>query len=393
MTAIINTKLILENGIIWDGVLVYEGERILQLGRADEITVPEGAEIIDAQGLYTAPGLFDVHCHSAPFVSFYNDPVGCCEFFLRHGITSILPTMSPGYSLEAIIDCGKKLREAQYIGAGQIIAGIHMEGPYMAGFGGGQSGYKWSVEQGIQPEDYIPMIQANKDMLKMWAVDPDREGLEPFLRYAKAEVPDLVFAYGHSNMTAATCKAFKHYGFKVRTHINDCGQAPGRAQGTAGAGGDHFCLQDPDMFIEIIADERGVHVDPELIQFFIRMKGVERTMLISDCVSYRKGNKNNIEAGIHYGPDLNYDDRGYLCGSQLTLDKGVKNVMTHTDSGLCQAIRMASLSPAQMLGMDRDVGSLEVGKMANLILIDDMVNIKKVILKGKLAVEDDQVKL
>ena len=393
MTAIINTKLILENGIIWDGVLLYEGERIVALGRADQVTVPEGAEIIDAKGLYTAPGLVDVHCHGGPDYRFYQDIDSCVQHFIRHGVTGVLATIGSVPDLDEIIETGKRIRQAQKSGAGQILIGMHMEGPYMSGGGGNQNRYKWTVARGIKSEDYIPLIQENKDLLKMWAVDPNREGLEPFLQYAKAEIPHLVFAYGHSGATAAKCKSLKHYGFKVRTHANDSGQAKGRAQGTIGAGGDHFCIQDPDMFIEVIADESGVHVDPELIQYFIRMKGVERTILISDSVAHQKGNTNNLEAGIHYGPDLNYDDRGYLSGSRLTLDCAVRNVMTHTDSGLCQAIRMASLSPAQMLGMDREIGSLEAGKLANLILIDDMVHVKKVILKGQLAVEDSELKI
>ena len=94
----------------------------------------------------------------------------------------------------------------------------------------------------------------------------------------------------------------------------------------------------------------------------------------------------NTEAGIWYGPDLNYDDIGYLAGSRMTLENGVRNMMTHTGYGLCHAIRMATLNPARLLGIDHRVGSLKPGKTANLILIDDMVHVKSVILEGDLAV-------
>jgi len=106
-------------------------------------------------------------------------------------------------------------------------------------------------------------------------------------------------------------------------------------------------------------------------------------------VGYEICYPNNLEAGIHYGPDLNYDIRGYLCGSRLTLNSAVRNVMHHTGYGLCHAIRMATLTPAQMLGIADQVGSLEAGKKANLILIDDMVNVKKVIFEGELSVENE----
>ena len=103
--------------------------------------------------------------------------------------------------------------------------------------------------------------------------------------------------------------------------------------------------------------------------------------------------KNDEASGIWYGSDLNYDDRGWLAGSLMTLDNGVRNVMTHTGHGLCHAIRMASLTPARLLGIDNRVGSLAPGKTANMIIIDDMVHIKKVILQGELAVEDGEVKM
>ena len=91
---------------------------------------------------------------------------------------------------------------------------------------------------------------------------------------------------------------------------------------------------------------------------------------------------NNEADGIAYGPDLNYDYEGHLAGSHLTLDNACRNMMKHTGYGLCHAIRFASLNPAKLLGIDDQVGSLEAGKIANLILIDDMVNVKKVILQG-----------
>lgn len=391
MKAIINTKLVMEDGIIWDGAVVYDKDRILQVGRADEVVVPAEAEIIDAEGLYTAPGLVDVHCHGGNQKAFFADPMTCAEHFIRHGATTVLATSHLYFTKEEFIEAGERIREAKKNGAGKIIYGIHMEGPYMSGVGGGQTRYKWPRERGIHAEDYMPILEANKDLIKMWAVDPNREGLEEFLVDAKSVIPHLIFAYGHSRATAELCRKFKHYGFKNRTHIGDAGQAPGRAQGTAGSGGDHFAIGDPEMYAELVVDERGVHVDPELVKFFIRTNGVERTMLITDSVGHNSDYKNNLEAGIHYGPDLNYDERGYLCGSRLTQENVVKNVMTHTGYGLCHAIRMMTLTPATMLGIDDQVGSLAVGKKANLILIDDTVQVKKVILEGTLAVENDQV--
>ena len=92
MKAIINTKLILEDGIIFDGALLYEGDKIVSLGRSCDVDIPEGAEVFDAQGLYTAPGLIDIHNHGTAEKLFSDDPLYCCEHFLKHGQTTVLPT-------------------------------------------------------------------------------------------------------------------------------------------------------------------------------------------------------------------------------------------------------------------------------------------------------------
>ena len=111
-------------------------------------------------------------------------------------------------------------------------------------------------------------------------------------------------------------------------------------------------------------------------------------ILITDHMADKDHFKNNEEEGILYGPDLNYDYEGHLAGSHLTLENACRNLMTHSGYGLCHAIRMATLNPARLLGIEDEVGSLEVGKKANLILIDDAIRVNTVILEGETAVRD-----
>ena len=186
----------------------------------------------------------------------------------------------------------------------------------------------------------------------------------------------------HSTATARECKSVSKYGVKVQTHHGDSGKAKGFAQGTIGAGCDEYTLYNPDMYAEIICDQVGVHLPADMIKMVVRTKGIEKVILISDSMPQSGDYKNNEEDGIAYGPDLNYDYEGHLAGSHLTLDNACKNLMTHTGYGLCHAVRCASLNPAKLLGIDDEVGSIEVGKTANLILIDDKFNVKKVMLKG-----------
>lgn len=381
MKAIVNAKLVMEDGIIWDGAITWEHEQIIQVGCASEVCIPEDTECIDANGLYVAPGLIDIHNHGSKEHFFVDEPLQCAEYFLQHGETTVLPTFYCNLTSEAMIKGAEKIKQVSGEGAGRILAGLYIEGPYMNGEGSNQKDILWGGE--IQKDEYLPLVEVVTGMAKIWAIDPAREGIEDFMREVKAKDARAIFALGHSHATAAQCKKVEKYGVKVQTHHGDSGKAPGHAQGTIGSGCDEFTLWNPDMYAELICDENGIHVDSEMIKMVVRTKGVERMILITDAMPMSGDYTNNEEDGIAYGPDLNYDYEGHLAGSHLTLDNACRNLMKHTGYGLCHAIRFASLNPAKLLGIDDQVGSLEAGKKANLILIDDMVNVKKVILHGE----------
>lgn len=389
MKAIIHTKLILEDGILWDGALTYDNGRILEVGPADSVTIPEGTEILDAGGLYTAPGLIDIHNHGAGEDAFYDEPMKCAEHFLKHGETTVLPTIYCSLTLEEMLAGGERIREASHHGAGKIMNGLYMEGPYMSGSGSNQKFILWRGD--ILPEEYMPLVDGLNDLVRVWAIDPSRKGIEPFMAYVKKKNPEAIFALGHSGATAEQCRKVRKYGVKVQTHHGDSGSARGRAQGTPGAGCDEYTLYEPDLYAELICDQNGIHVVPDRIKMVVRTKGIEKIILITDSMGSKEKFLNNEEEGIWYGPDLNYDYEGHLAGSRLTLENACRHLMTHTGYGLCHAIRCATINPARMLGIDDEVGSLEAGKKANLILIDDMVHVKHVILEGEHAVQDGEL--
>ena len=389
MKAIINTKLILEDGIIFDGVITWENGKILQLGNADEVQIPADAEIIDAKGLYTAPGFVDIHNHGAQFALFSDEPLKCAEHFLRHGQTTVLPTFYFTMTEQAMLDGAARIREASKSGAGKILSGLYMEAPYMASYGSNQKDILWTGD--IRLEEFAHLVDELNDYVRIWAICPARKNIETFMAYVKEKNPNAIFALGHSMASAADCRRVSHFGVKVQTHHNDSGKRPGLAQNTGGAGCDEYTLYNPDMYAELICDANGVHVEPDLIKMVVRTKGVEKMILITDSMAANGDYTNNEEEGIAYGPDLNYDYEGHLAGSHLTLDGAVRNMMRHTGYGLCHAVRMASLNPAKLLGLDHEIGSLAPGKKANLVLMDDMVNIQSVFLEGDLAVQNDEV--
>lgn len=387
MNAIIHAKLLLTDHIIWDGALTWEGDSITQVGRMEDVSIPEGTEIIDAKGLYLAPGLIDIHNHGCFGDLFGDAPESCCRHFLAHGQTTVLPTYYSSLTAEYMLDRTEKLRSYGKSGAGRILGGLYMEGPYMNGNGSNQREIKWQGE--ILREEYAPLLEGIADYARIWAVDPGRPGIEGFMADVKKANPDAIFAMGHSNAAASDCRRVQKYGLRVRTHQCDGGKAPGFAQGCIGAGCDEYTLYMPDLYAELICDQIGIHVDPDMIRTVVRTKGVERVILITDAGADKWPEMKNNEAdGVAYGPDLRYDYEGHLAGSKMTLENACRNLMAHTGCGICQAIRMATSNPAELLGIDDKYGFLEPGKIANMILIDDVVNVKSVWLFGEHAAED-----
>ncbi|MBO4421805.1 MAG: hypothetical protein J5879_00075, partial [Clostridia bacterium] len=92
MKAIVNTKLVLEDGIIWNGAVTFENGRIVECGKSCDVHIPDGTEIINANGLYTAPGLIDIHNHGGPDELFAANTENCVKHVLKHGVTKVLPT-------------------------------------------------------------------------------------------------------------------------------------------------------------------------------------------------------------------------------------------------------------------------------------------------------------
>ena len=390
MKAIKNTKLITELGIIWDAVVVWDGDTIVRAGRADQVEIPAGAEMIDAGGKYTAPGLIDIHNHGGGDWKYAEDPVYCAKWFILHGETTVLPTMYHNLNMQQMLEAADKIDAVKDKGVGRTMKyGMYMEGPFMHLSGSFQSEIAWSGD--IKEEEYKPLIDGLGKRAAVYAIDPSREHIEDVLAYAKKVNPDVIFAYGHSNATSEECRRVRKFGCKVHTHHGDAGRSKGRAQGTPGAGCDEYSLIEPELYSELIMDENAIHVVPDLAKSIIKCKGPEHIILITDSMPKQSDYTNNMEAGIWFGPDLNYDDIGYLAGSRMTLEHGCRNLMTHTPYGLAHAISMATINPARMLGIDDQVGSLEPGKKANIIVIDDQVNIDKVFLEGELAVADGKV--
>ena len=379
MVCIHNAKVVLETGILWDGVILLEGDRIVAAGERREVEIPDGCEMIDAEGAYVGPGFVDIHVHGGNGHMFDTEPLQATEHFLRNGETTILATLYYNLSKKGFLDSIKKVQAAMAAGgAGDAIAGIYMEGPYMnPKFGAMPERNKW--KGAIAEEAYKEVVDTVGTDAFVWSVAPEREGIEEFVKYAGTVNPHAVFAVGHSEATPAQVRKMKRYGLRLQTHCMDATGSFSEWVGTRGAGPDEACLNDPDMYAELICDSGAVHVNKDLINLIVRTKGVDKVVLITDSFV------SDLPAPekLKHITDLIFDENCWLSGSKLTMNVACRNIMSHTNCGIAQAFLMASRNPARAIGLEDEIGTIESGKLANLVFVDDVFNVKKVILGGK----------
>ena len=385
MIAIINAELIMRDHLIPDAVLFIEAGKIVSFGEMRTTEIPEGCEIIDAQGAYVGPGFVDIHCHSGDEVRFRTDPLRAAKYHLAAGTTTVLPTLDYNYTTEQYLEYIPRIREAMSHPDGQNIAGIYMEGPYVnPKFGSNSHLNPWNKP--IDPADYMPIIEEGKDIIRVWITAPEREGILDFVKAAKATIPDLRFTVGHSEASPQQIEKLIPYGLCLGTHhTNATGDLPKYPE-CRGVCVDECVNYNDAIYAEVISDSMGIHVDPYMQRLIRKIKGDDKIILISDHTNYPPIGV----PGLEHVTDLNFSymkDGGIdISGSKLTLNVACRNWMKHTGASIVDAFRAASYTPAKAVGLT-DRGEIREGLRADLVIVDYKMNVKKVILEGNIVAE------
>ena len=386
MKAIINAELVMRDHLIPEAVLFIEGDKITGFGEMRTTPIPEGCEIIDAQGAYVGPGLVDIHCHSGTGVRFIHDPVKAMDEHRECGTTSILATPSTRQPTPAdFVAQIDGIREAMAL-EDSIIAGIYMEGPYInANFGSVTTKPGPGMPRVFDPvpEDYQPLLDAGADIIRVWGTAPERENIEVFVKAAKAANPQVRFAVTHSQASPQQIEALIPYGLCIGTHhTNATGDLPKYPE-CRGVCVDETVNYNSGIYAEVISDSMGIHVDPYMQRLIRKIKGDDKIILISDQTVHEPllipGFEHVTDINLTYAPDGRVD----ISGSKLTLNVACRNWMKHTGASIVDAFKVASYNPAKAVGLT-DRGEICVGKRADLIFVDIKMNVSKVILAGKI---------
>lgn len=373
MKAIINTNIVMADHIIPNGAIVMDGDRIVDFGKNIKVGA---AECVDAEGLFTGPGLIDIHTHAGANQFFFENPVGAARALLESGVTDVLPTLYFAMNSDQLIEAAGTIQAAKDSGEAPNILGFYMEAPYMnPKFGCDRENNPWKGD--IRREDYAALLEAIGDKVYVWGVAPERENIEVFMKDARLANPKTVFSVAHSEADPYQVQRLKPYGLKLATHHTNATGTLNKYPECRGVCVDEAVWYNDEIYAELICDRVGIHVDPYMLRLVKKIKGEDKIILISDAYV----SDGPVPAGYEEATDIGFDNSGEIAGSKMLLSGACRNMIYHTGSSLCQIFKYASINPAKMLGLE-DRGEIGVGKVANLIVTDALFDVKHVFLKG-----------
>jgi N-acetylglucosamine-6-phosphate deacetylase len=364
-------------------VVVVEDGHIASLASRNATEIPEGRRL-DFQDLILAPGFIDIHIHGGAG----RDAMEADESALtqierqlaKHGVTAYLPTTvtaSQEKILKALDGLGKLVATANSQPGRAAPLGIHLEGPFIS-----------HEKRGVHPpQDLLPpspqaldrFWQASAGTIRMMTIAPELPGAAETIRHARAL--GVHSSLGHSNATYQEAQSGISAGADHATHtFNAMRPLDHRDPGILGA-----VLESDELTADIIAD--GIHVHPTVLKLFLRAKGADRAILITDAISATDMpdgiyNLGGLEVQVSNG---RCEYQGKLAGSVLTLDRAIRNVMTFAGWQLQQAIKLATLNPAQRLGISDQRGLLTAGRRADLVVLTPEGQVAQTIIGGEIA--------
>lgn len=362
-----NCRIVLEDGIVEHGSLGVDQDRISWISGDNW----SGGNAVDLQGMYLVPGFVDIHCHGSGSNWFFDHPEEAARFHLQEGTTSLLCSLWRNAGTYSYIKAIQNIRRAMAV-PGSNIRGIHMEGPYLDPDLGSEGGTPWP----IQEEEYEELLRVGEGVIRQWTFDPAQPGAEAFAKAAQRAGIRLAVCY--SKATPEQLEKFLPYGLRLGSHmLCGSGQPESRFGGTREPGSDQFVLYQDCMTAEVIADSLGAHVRPYYLKLIYKVKGPDRIALVSDCCA----------GGETGGSDINVIN-GELYGSRLTLSVALRNMREHTGAGLVELCKMAAATPAKVVGLFGERGSIAPHKKADLVILDRELRVRGVFAEGRMLRRD-----
>ncbi|MFO7254306.1 N-acetylglucosamine-6-phosphate deacetylase [Limnochorda sp.] len=384
----------IHQGTQWadEAVLAAVGGRIAYVGdlrklprRLEGAGVEVGRqslEEIHTEGGYLCPGFIDVHLHGGGGADVMDASPGAlsqlARTHARHGTVAFLPTTvtAPYEQLHRVLEAVEETAGAREEGA--ELLGVHLEGPHLNPARAGAQNPEFLTPPSL-PEMQA-LLERFPGRVRWVTVAPELEGARELIQYLREA--GVVVSIGHSDATYEQAMVAFQWGISHATHtFNGMNPLHHRAPGVPGA-----VLTAPGVSAEIIAD--GFHIHPGVARLLWQVKGPDRLLLVTDAMRATdlpdgRYDLGGLEVDV-VGGAARLAGQETLAGSTLTLERAVAWMVEAVGLSLAEAVQLASLNPARRLGVAHRLGSLEVGKDASLVLLDDALRVRLTLRQGEL---------
>ena len=395
-------RLIIQNGkVIFPEMIVENLTVVIENGTITDILdkgafIPADTDVvIDASNKYVSSGFIDIHTHGGGGHDFMDGTVeaylGAAETHAKYGTTALLPSTLTSTTDELFKTFTIYKEAVKRNNKGAKFLGLHLEGPYFAYNQRGAQDPKYL--RNPEPEEYNAIMAASDDIVR-WSLAPELPGALEFAKVLRER--NILTAVAHSDAIYEEVLDAYDAGFTLATHLYSGMSTITRRNAYRYAGVVEAAYLIDGMDVEIIAD--GVHLPKSLLQFVYKFKGPDRTALCTDSMrgagmpdgesilgSLEKGQTVIIEDGVAKLPD-----RTAFAGSVATTDRLVRTMVHVAEVPLVEAVRMMTLTPARILHIDRQKGSIQKGKDADIVIFDYNINVSTTIIEGNVIFRNEK---
>lgn len=379
MACISNARVILEDQVLAEGWVSFESGAITGIGQGNPTPTDEN---LDAQNLYLAPGFIDLHIHGGQGYDFLDATAegfaAAATFHLTGGTTSLCPTAATA-TYERFENVISRWQRAQPLTRCRLLP-LHLEGPHLAP---GKAGAQDPSLMRPPTKADIQWVLARSTSISQITVAPELPGALELISAASAA--GIRLSAGHTEASGEDMRTAVEAGLTKVTHLFNAMSSATKKGMFRQPGVLEYALAENNLFCELVAD--GFHVLPTLTRMAHNAKGADRIMLITDALAgagmplgyqFRLG-RLDCKVGEGFGM---LADGSALAGSLARTIDLVRFMAESVGVPLVEAVRMASLTPARVLGREKLYGSVEKGKYADFVLFDDQFKVHRVWVGG-----------
>jgi len=399
-----NARIVTPIRVIENGMLVIERGKISYVGTEteSEIKISKNTRVVDVAGKYLVPGFIDIHLHGGGRANTMDATEEAIEkISITHakgGSTSIIPTTTSA-SVDDIIKAVEVIGsvKGKMLGGAEVL-GVHLEGPY---FSMQQRGAQNpAFLKNPEPAEYLRILDKYDYILRVSAA-PELEGGLRLGRELRKR--GILASIAHSNATYQDILAAIDAGYTHATHIYSGMSGLKRINAYRISGLIESTLLLDELTTEIIAD--GHHLPPSLMKLIIKTKGIDRVSLVTDAMSaaglgpgrYSLGGLDTVvEANVPKEFEIPEEEGNYVAklltrdsfaGSVATMNQLVRNMIKLVGLSVPDAVKMATINPAKIIGVDDKKGNLVEGKDADIVILDENVNVIMTVVEGRIVYE------